>query len=67
MDLVLSWAHGASFASICAGTDLFEGTIIRSLRLLEELLRQMINAARTIGNSDLERKFATGMRFSMNC
>uniref|UniRef100_A0A5K3FPS9 Helicase C-terminal domain-containing protein n=1 Tax=Mesocestoides corti TaxID=53468 RepID=A0A5K3FPS9_MESCO len=57
MDLVLSWANGASFSSICAGTDLFEGTIIRCLRLLEELLRQMTNAARTIGNSALEAKF----------
>lgn len=61
MDLVLSWAHGATFASVCAGTDLFEGTIIRCLRLLEELLRQMINAARTIGNAALEAKFNEGM------
>ncbi|CUT99436.1 superkiller viralicidic activity 2 2 [Echinococcus multilocularis] len=58
MDLVLSWAHGATFASVCAGTDLFEGTIIRCLRLLEELLRQMTNAARTIGNAVLEAKFS---------
>ncbi len=60
MDLVLSWANGASFASICKGNDFFEGTIIRSLRLLEELLRQMTNAARTIGNSSLEAKFNEG-------
>ncbi|BHF76511.1 Exosome RNA helicase MTR4 [Sparganum proliferum] len=58
MDLVVSWANGASFASICTATDLFEGTIIRSLRLLEELLRQMTNAARTIGNAGLEAKFS---------
>lgn len=60
MDLVVAWTSGVSFASICAGTDLFEGTIIRSLRLLEELLRQMTNVARTIGNAVLEAKFIEG-------
>ncbi|KAL7056037.1 hypothetical protein AAHC03_020960 [Spirometra sp. Aus1] len=64
MDLVVSWANGASFASICTATDLFEGTIIRSLRLLEELLRQMTNAARTIGNAGLEAKFSEGGSFT---
>ncbi|KAH8863746.1 Exosome RNA helicase MTR4 [Schistosoma japonicum] len=57
MDLVDAWTRGASFASVCSMTDLFEGTIIRTLRLLEELLRQMANAARTIGSNVLEKKF----------
>ncbi|VDP70964.1 unnamed protein product [Echinostoma caproni] len=57
MDVVYSWTRGASFAQICSMTDLFEGTIIRTLRMLEELLRQMANAARTIGNATLEAKF----------
>ncbi|CAL8075871.1 unnamed protein product [Calicophoron daubneyi] len=57
MDLVDAWTRGASFAKICSTTDLFEGTIIRTLRLLEELLRQMANAARTIGSATLEAKF----------
>lgn len=38
-------------------TDIFEGSIIRSFRRLQELLRQMGGAARAIGNSDLETKF----------
>ncbi|KAF7232500.1 hypothetical protein EG68_08886 [Paragonimus skrjabini miyazakii] len=58
MDLVDAWTRGASFAKICSMTDLFEGTIIRTLRLLEELLRQMANAARTIGSATLEAKFS---------
>ncbi|KAF5399384.1 Superkiller viralicidic activity 2 [Paragonimus heterotremus] len=58
MDLVDAWTRGASFAKICSMTDLFEGTIIRTLRLLEELLRQMANAARTIGSATLETKFS---------
>ncbi|CAH8497985.1 unnamed protein product [Dicrocoelium dendriticum] len=57
MDLVDAWTRGASFAKVCSMTDLFEGTIIRTLRLLEELLRQMANAARTIGSVALEEKF----------
>lgn len=38
-------------------TDIFEGSIIRSFRRLQELLRQMGGAARAIGNDDLETKF----------
>uniref|UniRef100_A0A158QGV4 Superkiller viralicidic activity 2-like 2 n=1 Tax=Rodentolepis nana TaxID=102285 RepID=A0A158QGV4_RODNA len=57
MDIVLKWAQGVDFASLCSKTDLFEGAIIRGIRLLEELLRQMINAARTIGNNSLIAKF----------
>ena len=32
------------------------------MRRLEELLRQMCQAAKAIGNTDLENKFADGMR-----
>ena len=38
-------------------TDIFEGSIIRSFRRLQELLRQMGGAARAIGNEELETKF----------
>ena len=36
------------------------GSIIRCMRRLEELLRQMCQAAKAIGNTDLENKFAEG-------
>ena len=39
----------------------FEGSIIRCMRRLEELLRQLACAAKAIGNGDLERKFAIGV------
>lgn len=42
-------------------TDIFEGSIIRAFRRLEELLRQMCAAAKTIGNTELETKFAEGI------
>jgi len=58
MDVVHEWCKGASFATICKMTDLFEGSIIRSMRRLEELIRQMVQAAKNIGNAELENKFA---------
>ncbi|KAI6058252.1 Superkiller viralicidic activity 2-like 2 [Aix galericulata] len=61
MDVVYTWANGASFAHICKMTDVFEGSIIRCMRRLEELLRQMCQAAKAIGNTELENKFAEGI------
>lgn len=40
---------------------MFLGSIIRCMRRLEELLRQMCQAAKAIGNTELENKFALGM------
>ncbi|XP_061389848.1 exosome RNA helicase MTR4-like [Musca vetustissima] len=62
MDVVLAWCKGTSFLNVCKMTDIFEGSIIRCMRRLEELLRQMCQAAKTIGNTDLENKFAEGIR-----
>lgn len=38
-------------------TDVYEGSLIRLFRRLEELLRQMGQAAKVMGNTDLEKKF----------
>ena len=38
----------------------YTGSIIRAMRRLEELLRQMCQAAKAIGNTELENKFAEG-------
>lgn len=62
MDVVLGWCKGATFIQICRMTDIFEGSIIRCMRRLEELLRQMVQASKTIGNTDLENKFSEGIR-----
>ena len=62
MDIVLAWCKGASFLQLCKMTDVFEGSIIRCMRRLEELLRQMVQASKTIGNTDLENKFSEGIR-----
>eukprot|EP00043_Microstomoeca_roanoka_P008183 m.78984 g.78984 ORF g.78984 m.78984 type:complete len:1029 (+) comp14138_c0_seq1:177-3263(+) len=61
MDIVFQWCQGARFSDICKLTTMYEGSIIRCMRRLEELLRQMAAAAKAIGNSELEHKFAEGM------
>jgi len=60
MDLVYQWCKGAKFAEVMKLTDQYEGSIIRVLKRLDELLRQMAAAAKAIGNSELEEKFTKG-------
>ncbi|KAJ8305287.1 hypothetical protein KUTeg_015832 [Tegillarca granosa] len=62
MDIVNAWCNGSSFSQICKMTDVFEGSIIRCMRRLEETLRQLVQAAKAIGNTELENKFAEGIR-----
>ena len=58
MVVIYSWTNGKSFSEICKMTDAFEGSIIRCMRRLVELLRQMCQASKVIGNTDLENKFS---------
>ena len=46
MDVVNAWCKGGSFANIVELTDVYEGSIIRAMRRLEELLRDMCHAAK---------------------
>ncbi len=43
-------------------TDVFEGSIIRVFRRLQELIRQMAMAAKAIGNTELEEKFQESLK-----
>src|SRR5579859_653418 len=61
MDVVYSWSRGANFMEICKKTDIYEGSLIRAFRLLVEVLRQMVQAAKAIGNTELENKFAAAI------
>jgi ATP-dependent RNA helicase DOB1 len=38
-------------------TDVYEGSLIRVFRRLEESLRQMAEASKVMGSEELERKF----------
>ncbi|KAI9020835.1 rRNA-processing arch domain-containing protein [Phycomyces nitens] len=61
MDVVFAWCQGAKFFQICKMTEVYEGSLIRIFRRLEELLRQMYAAAKSIGNTELENKFSEGI------
>ncbi|KAI3443461.1 hypothetical protein Pfo_000126 [Paulownia fortunei] len=58
MDVVYCWSKGASFAEVIQMTDIFEGSIIRLARRLDEFLNQLKAAAHAVGEADLEDKFA---------
>ncbi|TFY77896.1 hypothetical protein EWM64_g6115, partial [Hericium alpestre] len=57
MHAVVQWCRGASFSEICDMTGQFEGSIVRVFRRLRELLRQMTQASKVIGNIELQQKF----------
>jgi len=42
-------------------TDVYEGSLIRLFRRLEELLRQIAQASKVMGNQELEQKFETAL------
>lgn len=60
MRVVFHWMKGRRFEEVCQLTELFEGSVIRCFRRLEELLRQLISAVRAIGNTELSDKFQNG-------
>lgn len=61
MDVVYHWCKGATFSQICKMTDVYEGSLIRLFRRLEELIRQMVDAAKIIGNNELQEKMTKAM------
>jgi ATP-dependent RNA helicase DOB1 len=60
MEAVFAWCKGAKFIEVQKMTNSFEGTTIRTLRRLEELVRQIAAAAKAIGNHELQAKFEKG-------
>ena len=51
------YAHRAYANGYSKMTDVYEGSLIRLFRRLEELLRQMAQAAKVMGSEELEQKF----------
>jgi ATP-dependent RNA helicase DOB1 len=60
MEAVFAWCKGAKFIEVQKLTNSFEGSTIRTLRRLEELVRQIATASKAIGNYELEKKFKEG-------
>lgn len=59
MEVVYEWCRGATFTQICKITDVYEGSLIRMFKRLEELVKELIEVANTIGNSALKEKMET--------
>lgn len=58
MELTMMWCGGASFKEVSdEARDIYEGTIVRAFRRLDELISQLIESAKIIGNVDLRKKF----------
>ncbi|OQR98841.1 DEAD/DEAH box RNA helicase [Achlya hypogyna] len=56
MEVVYEWSRGMPFKSICELTDVPEGSIVRCITRLDEVCREVRNAARVIGDPRLYRK-----------
>lgn len=50
-----------SILSFSKMTEVYEGSLIRTFRRLEECMRQMAQAAKVMGSADLETKFETSL------
>ncbi len=77
MEVVFAWSKGATFAQIWYDrsnlsaygttnlgskmTDVYEGSLIRLFRRLEELLRQLAQASKVMGSEELEQKFTAAL------
>ncbi|KAF6249314.1 antiviral helicase [Scenedesmus sp. NREL 46B-D3] len=58
MEACGAWARGQRFADVLAlAPDVFEGSLVRAVRRLEELMRQVSGALRGIGDNDLAGRF----------
>ena len=60
MEAVYAWCKGAKFVDVQKLCDSYEGTTIRTLRRLEELVRQLACAATAVGNNEMREKFEKG-------
>ncbi|GAA5844741.1 hypothetical protein JCM5353_008355 [Sporobolomyces roseus] len=55
-EVVYEWAKGMTFSQITSLTDVQEGTIVRAITRLDETCREVRDAARIVGNSELFTK-----------
>jgi ATP-dependent RNA helicase DOB1 len=58
--VVYNWSKGTHFDEIMRDTDLFEGTVVRCMRRLDELMMELHRAARAVGSEELAVTFEKG-------
>ncbi|ORY79874.1 antiviral helicase SKI2 [Protomyces lactucae-debilis] len=59
MEVCYEWARGLSFGQITELTDVLEGTIVRCIVRLDEVLRECQSAAKTVGDAAMYTKLET--------
>lgn len=57
MHVIYNWCNGYSFKDVCESTNIMEGSIIRTMRRLEEMLGELEKACFIIGDQMLLLKF----------
>ena len=62
LNVIYAWCGGATFGELCGMCGLFEGSIIRAIRRLGELLNELQSAAKEIGNDELYLTFSEGAK-----
>ena len=60
--VVYAWANGETFEALTRVCDLFEGSIIRAIRRLSELLDELMSAAKAVGHDELYVKLSEGAK-----
>ncbi|XP_076864533.1 superkiller complex protein 2 [Brachyhypopomus gauderio] len=58
-EVVYCWARGMPFAEIAQLTDVQEGTVVRCIQRLDEVLKEVRQAARIVGDAVLGSKMET--------
>lgn len=58
MEVVYEWARGTPFSEITALTDVMEGSIVRAVVRLDQACRELMDAARVVGDTALFSKMA---------
>jgi len=61
VNAMYAWGSGEPFSNICKLTSMYEGSIIRVIKNIDELLKQLVNAVHVIGDVELENKFKEGI------
>jgi ATP-dependent RNA helicase DOB1 len=57
MDPVAAWSRGSKFAEVLKMSNIFEGSLVRAVRRIEEVLRQLSSAAQSIGDVEMQELF----------
>lgn len=57
MNATAAWCRGARFAEVLKMSDVFEGSLVRAVRRIEEVLRQLSAGVHAVGDMELEQLF----------